>query len=325
MATPTIHKQRTYSECRIQKHTQIKIQKYLGRIKSFAENATACLFRDDRIELNANVENMRLVINAMRSSLGLSDEILMDGTPAKEAWLRTSAGTLLAYVHSIDERLVRNPEVGPTGFWRYSEFDGSFFNRALDLVERFNDVRYVYRCISPHVNENTAFIILVGLGIREEVSPAACIRFFPDDHHICWPNTNFGDMQKHANCNPTTSYLWPINLADMGKSPGSEMEEEIQTSAWPSSQLVDILSFWNNFNSQLKVVLRLPTIGLTCTRAIPFIDANKSIKVIYFTKMRKILMSRLKWVKIFTAWYTRASLAPGGVRFNELCAKYREM
>ena len=134
-------------------------------------------------------------------------------------------------------------------------------------------------------------------------------------------------MQELANKNTTTKYVWPINLELTTDDEPSDphMEEKIETSSWPASQIADILSFWVNFKDQLNVVVRLPGIGLTSTKTIPFIDANPEIKVIYLTKMKKILMSRIKWVKIFTAWYTRASLAPGGVRFKQLCDLYNEM
>lgn len=103
------------------------------------------------------------------------------------------------------------------------------------------------------------------------------------------------------------------------------MEEKIETSSWPASQIADILSFWVNFKDQLNVVVRLPGIGLTSTKTLPFTHTNPEIKVIYLTKMKKILMSRIKWVKIFTAWYIRASLAPGGARFKQMCDLYSEM
>lgn len=302
------------------------IHKRLDKIKDLTRSASHDLSRNDAIELKSNVQKIKLVINTLCASIGLSDDILMDGSDGKEDWLQTPAGKFLQYIHSIDERLIREPEVGTTAFWRFEKSDRSFFKRAYNLVQTFSDVQFIHKTIKHNIKENTTFIILVGHGVREEYTSAACFHFFPD-HCYAWPNTNFGHMQELANKNTTTKYVWPINLELTTDDEPSDphMEEKIETSSWPASQIADILSFWVNFKDQLNVVVRLPGIGLTSTKTIPFIDANPEIKVIYLTKMKKILMSRIKWVKIFTAWYTRASLAPGGVRFKQLCDLYKEM
>jgi hypothetical protein len=301
------------------------IHKILHKIKALVQSASHDLSRNDTIELKSNVQKIKLVLNTLCASIGLSDDVLIDGSDAKEDWLQTPAGQFLQYIHSIDERLVRQPEVGTTAFWRFEKSDRSFFKRAYNLVQTFSDVQFIHKTIERKIKEDSTFIILVGHGVREEYSSAACFHFFPD-HRYAWPNTNFGQIQELLNKNTTTKYVWPINLELTADDQPSDphMEEKIETSSWPASQIVDILSFWVNFKDQLNVVVRLPGIGLTSTKAIPFIDANPGIKVIYLTKIKKILVSRIKWVKIFTAWYTRASLAPGGVRFNKMCALYSE-
>ena len=283
------------------------------------------LSRNDAVELRSNVHKIKLVLKTICSSIGFSDDVLMDGSDEKEAWLQTQAGKFLQYIHNIDRRLVRRPEVGATAFWRFEKSDRRLFKRAYNLVQTFSDVQFIHELINRKIKKKTTFIILVGNGVREEYTSAACFHFFRDRRYV-WPNTNFGQIQELVN-KTTSRYSWPINLeltAD-DEPAHPRLEGKIETSSWPSSQIADILSFWVNFKDQLNVVVRLPTIGLTSTRAIPFIDANPEVEVIYLTNMKKILMSRIKWVKIFTAWYTRASLAPGGVRFNQMCALYREM
>ena len=301
------------------------IHKRLHKVTALTRSAIEDLSRNDTIDLKSNVQKIKLVLNTICISLGLSDNVLMDGSDTKKDWLQTPAGKFLKYIHSIHRRLlIRQPEVGTIAFWRFERRYRSLFKRAYKLVKTFSDVQFIHEIIKNKIQQNTTFIILVGHGVREEYTSAACFHFFPD-HHYAWPNTNFGQMQEIVNRNQTTN--WPINLEltidDQPSDP--HMEEKIETSSWPASQIVDILSFWVNFKDQLNVVVRLPGIGLTSTKAIPFIDANSEVKVIYLTKMKKILMSRIKWVKIFTAWYTRASVAPGGVRFKQMCAFYSEM
>jgi hypothetical protein len=303
---------------RLQPKVAPTIQK-VHNIKKLATSALNCIIRDDVIELKSNIQKMKLVLDK------LSDHVLMNGSDAKEDWLQTPAGQTLQYIHTIDQRLIRKPDVGTLAFWRFYESNYKFCKRAFDLVTTFNDVQFIHENIKRKINQNSTFIILVGHGVRKDYASAACGRFFPGCPCTV-PNTNFGRMQELLNNNTSTKYAWPINLElTTDDSSESQLEERFETSSWPASQIIDILSFWLNFKNQLSVVVRLPGVGLTSTRAIPFIDANPGVKVIYLTNMKKILISRIKWVKIFTAWYTRASLAPGGVRFNQLCAKYTVM
>ena len=297
-------------------------KKRLKRINSLTRTAYYDLSRKDYIEVKFNVQRIKITVLNLCSSIGLNE----DGSDEKNDWLKTTGGQFLQYIHSIDQRLIREKEVGTTAFWRYEQIDRSFFKRAYRLVQTFSDVVFLNNIISRKIKENTTFIILVGHGVREEYSMAACFNFFKGNRYV-WPNTNFEEMEELAKKNNERKYVWPINLELSSSDEASDphMEEKIKTSLWPSTQIVDILSFWVKFKDNLNVVVRLPGIGLTSTRAITFIDENPGVKVIYLTKMKKILMSRIKWVQIFTAWYTRASLAPGGVRFNEICQIYREV
>jgi hypothetical protein len=65
------------------------IHKRLHKIKALTRSASHYLSRNDTIELKSNVQKIKLVLNTLCASIGLSDDVLIDGSDAKEDWLHT--------------------------------------------------------------------------------------------------------------------------------------------------------------------------------------------------------------------------------------------
>jgi len=235
----------------------------------------------------------------------------------------------LSYIRSPELACQRFPEIGQVAFWRFADFNADFFKSALQTVQSFNDITLIHKKIEAKIETSTTFVIVIGLHTREEYAPAACFQYFHDGEEkvFVWPNTPIQEIERLLTTTSDT-YVWPLNI-ESHRDPGRDynMELPLSTERWSSGELMRLLKYCysnSTIQSRLRVVVRLPTLGLANHEVVHMACIHKSIKIVYLTKMKKLLMSRIKWVTIFLSFYAETSLKPGGQMYKRLCIQWEE-